>query len=58
MEITATTIHSGILCETVYNDTYYHKLYIGYTKREARKLFRVHVLAEEAKYFYEERVNP
>ena len=58
MEIYIINTHNGLLCETVYNDTYYHKLYIGYTKREARKLFREYVLAEEAKYFYEERVNP
>ena len=55
MKINIINTHNGLLCETVYNDTYYHKLYIGYTKREARKSFREHVLAEEAKYFYEER---
>jgi hypothetical protein len=55
MEITITAIHSGLLCETVYNGSYYHELYIGYTRREARKSFREYVLEEEAKYFYEER---
>jgi len=55
MEITVTTIHSGLLCETVYNGSYYHKLFIGYTRREARKLFREYVLEEEAKYFYDNR---
>ena len=56
MESYIINTHNGLLCETVYNGSYYHKLFIGYTRREARKSFREYVLDEEAKYFYEERV--
>ena len=55
MDITATKTNNGVLLETLYRGTYYHKLYSGYTKREARKLFSEFVLKEESKFFYNER---
>jgi hypothetical protein len=55
MDINVTRTNNGVLLETLYRGTYYHKLYSGYTKREARKLFSEFVLKEESKFFYNER---
>lgn len=55
MEIYIINTHNGLLCETVYNGSYYHELYIGYTKREAKRLFAEYVKEEEAKYFYNQK---
>ena len=55
MDINVTRTNNGILLETLYNKSYYHKLYSGYSRREARKLFSEFVLKEESKYFRNER---
>ena len=55
MDINVTRTNNGILLETLYNKTYYHKLYSGYSRRDARKLFSEYVLKEESKYFRNER---
>lgn len=55
MDINVTRTNNGILLETLYNKSYYHKLYSGYSRREARKLFSEFVLKEESKYFCNQR---
>ena len=52
MSIEATKTHSGIFLETIYRNQYYHKLYIGYNLKEAKKLFKEYVLKEDSKIFY------
>jgi hypothetical protein len=49
IEIEAKYIRSGLLLETVYGGVYYHRLYIGYTKKQACKLFREYVKHESNK---------
>lgn len=46
---------NGLLCETVYFGKYHRKLYVGYTKREAKRLFAEYVKEEEGKYFYNQK---
>ena len=55
MDINVTRTNNGLFLETLYNKNYYHKLYSGYSRREARKLFSDFVLKEESKYFRNER---
>ena len=55
MEINIINTPNGLLCETVHYGKYYRKLCIGYTKREAKRLFAEYVKEEEAKYFYDNR---
>jgi hypothetical protein len=52
MSIKSTRTHSGIFLETIYNNQYYHKLYIGYSLRESKKLFREYVMGKDSKIFY------
>ena len=52
MSIESTKTHSGIFLETIYRNQYYHKLYIGYNLKEAKKLFKEYVLKEDSKIFY------
>jgi len=53
MDINVTRTNNGILLETLYNKSYYHKMYSGYSRREARKLFSDFVLKEESKYYWD-----
>ena len=55
MDINVTRTNNGILLETLYNKTYYHKMYSGYSRRDARKLFSEYVLKEESKFFCNQR---
>ena len=55
VEINITKVNNGLLAETLYNKSYYHKLYSGYSRREARKLFSDFVLKEESKFFCNQR---
>ncbi len=52
MSIKSTRTHSGIFLETIYNNQYYHKLYIGYNLKDSKKLFKDFVLKENSKIFY------
>lgn len=52
MSIESTKTHNGIYLETIYKNQYYHKLYIGYSLRDSKKLFKEYVLKEDSKIFY------
>ena len=55
MKINIIDMPNGLLCETVYYGKYHRKLYVGYTKREAKRLFAEYVKEEEGKYFYNQK---
>ena len=38
--------HSGLCLSAIVHDEYYHKLYMGYSVRDAKILFRQYIIEE------------
>ena len=49
--------HGGVECSAIVGDTYYHRRYIDYSTRDALRMFREYVQAEEGKYIREVRAT-
>ena len=49
--------YGGIECSAIVGDTYYHRRYIDYSTRDALRLFREYVQAQEAKIVREVRAT-
>jgi hypothetical protein len=47
IEITETRQHNGLLLSTVFSGRYFHRLFVGYSRREARTLFRDYVKGQQ-----------
>lgn len=52
MEITVTPTRNGMLeLTTIYNGEYYRQRYEGYSRSEAKQIFKQYVVGEDAKIF-------
>ena len=49
--------YGGVECSAIVGDTYYHRRYIDYSTRDALRLFREYVQAEESKCIREVRAD-